>query len=462
MKETILVIDDEEVIRKALDRFLKNQGYHVYLASDGEQGLDMIASENIDAAFVDLQMPKLPGMEVVKKIKETKPDTVTIVMTAYGTIPSAIEAIKLGAYHYLTKPFELDEIKELLNKALDYHRLKRENVLLKRQLKDKYKFSNIIGESEAIKSVFNLIEKVAHTDSTVLITGESGTGKELVARAIHYNSPRAERALITVNCAAIPENLLESEIFGHVKGAFTGAISTKPGRFEMAHGGTIFLDEIGDMGLKLQVKLLRVLQERRFEPVGSTRSKEVDVRIITATNQDLEKMVKSGRFREDLFYRLNVIPIHIPPLRERIGDIPLLTQHLLQRANESNNKRVSSFSSEVMALFEQYEWQGNIRELENLIERLVILKGDGAITAHDLPPHMNEGKTKDLFTSISIPDQGISFKAVVSNFEKELILKALKKTQWNKNRAASLLRLNRTTLVEKIKKKQLEKFSVEN
>ena len=462
MKETILVIDDEEVIRKALDRFLKNQGYHVYLASDGEQGLDMIASENIDAAFVDLQMPKLPGMEVVKKIKETKPDTVTIVMTAYGTIPSAIEAIKLGAYHYLTKPFELDEIKELLNKALDYHRLKRENVLLKRQLKDKYKFSNIIGESEAIKSVFNLIEKVAHTDSTVLITGESGTGKELVARAIHYNSPRAERALITVNCAAIPENLLESEIFGHVKGAFTGAISTKPGRFEMAHGGTIFLDEIGDMGLKLQVKLLRVLQERRFEPVGSTRSKEVDVRIITATNQDLEKMVKSGRFCEDLFYRLNVIPIHIPPLRERIGDIPLLTQHLLQRANESNNKRVSSFSSEVMALFEQYEWQGNIRELENLIERLVILKGDGAITAHDLPPHMNEGKTKDLFTSISIPDQGISFKAVVSNFEKELILKALKKTQWNKNRAASLLRLNRTTLVEKIKKKQLEKFSVEN
>jgi DNA-binding NtrC family response regulator len=457
MKETILVIDDEDVIRKALDKFLRGQGYHVLLASDGEKGLQLIQSENVDAVIVDLQMPKVSGMEVVKKIQETKPDVVRVVMTAHGTIPSAIEAIKSGAYHYLTKPFELDEIEELLHKAMDYRRLQRENSQLKKQLKDKYKFDNIVGESEAIMNVFQLVEKVANTDSTILITGESGTGKELVARAIHYNSGRSERPMITVNCAAIPENLLESELFGHVKGAFTGAVTTKAGRFEMAHGGSIFLDEIGDMSLKLQVKLLRVLQERKFEPVGATRPKEVDVRIITATNRDLEKMVAEGHFREDLYYRLHVIPIHLPALRDRLSDLPRLLDHFIRKGNKSHQKNVTGFSQEAMKVCEQHEWPGNVRELENLVERLVILKGQGSVTIDDLPPHLNEEKSRDLFGAVAIPDQGISFKSVVAQFESELILKALTKTKWNKNKAASLLNLNRTTLVEKIKKKQLDK-----
>jgi len=460
VKETILVIDDEEVIRKALDKFLKQQKYHVLLASDGEQGCQMLKEESVDAVLVDLMMPKVSGLEVVKKIQEVNPDIACIMMTAFGTIANAIEAIKAGAYHYLTKPFELDEVKDLLHKALDYRRLKVENVQLKRQIKDKYKFDNIIGESEAIKGVFSLIEKVANTDSTVLITGESGTGKELVARAIHYNSQRSDKPLITVNCAAIPENLLESELFGHMKGSFTGAISTTPGRFEMAHRGSIFLDEIGDMSPKLQVKLLRVLQERRFEPVGSTRPKEVDVRVITATNRKLEVMVEEGGFREDLYYRLNVIPIHIPPLRERPEDIRLLIDFFLSRANKNNSKCVTGFSKEALKVCEQYEWQGNVRELENIVERLVVLKGGGTITVEDLPFHINGGETKDVFGPLVIPDRGISFKSVVSKFENELILKALKKTHWNKNKAASLLNLNRTTLVEKIKKKQLEKFII--
>ena len=430
------------------------------LASDGEQGCQMLKEESVDAVLVDLMMPKVSGLEVVKKIQEVNPDIACIMMTAFGTIANAIEAIKAGAYHYLTKPFELDEVKDLLHKALDYKRLKVENVQLKRQLKDKYKFDNIIGESEAIKGVFSLIEKVANTDSTVLITGESGTGKELVARAIHYNSQRSDKPLITVNCAAIPENLLESELFGHMKGSFTGAISTTPGRFEMAHRGSIFLDEIGDMSPKLQVKLLRVLQERRFEPVGSTRPKEVDVRVITATNRKLEVMVEEGGFREDLYYRLNVIPIHIPPLRERPEDIRLLIDFFLSRANKNNSKCVTGFSKEALKVCEQYEWQGNVRELENIVERLVVLKGGGTITVEDLPFHINGGETKDVFGPLVIPDRGISFKSVVSKFENELILKALKKTHWNKNKAASLLNLNRTTLVEKIKKKQLEKFII--
>ena len=457
MKETILIIDDEEVIRKALEKHLKHQGYQVLLAADGEKGLQMTKEEEVDAVMVDLKMPNISGMEVVKKIQETNPDIICVVMTAFGTIPSAIEAIKSGAYHYLTKPFELEEIKEILNKALEFRRLKRENVQLKKQLKAKYKFDSIVGESEAIMNIFRLVEKVANTDSTVLITGESGTGKELVARAIHYNSQRSDHSLITVNCSAIPENLLESELFGHVKGAFTGAIATKLGRFELAHRGTIFLDEIGDMSQNLQVKLLRVLQERRFEPVGSTRSKEVDVRIITATNRNLEKMIAEGHFREDLYYRLHVIPINIPPLRERTSDISLLIDHFVKVANKNNEKKVSGFSREALRICEQYDWPGNVRELENLVERLIVLNETGTVTASHLPSFLNEKKTEELYGPITIPDRGISFKAAISNFESELILKALKKTHGNKNKAALLLHLNRTTLVEKIKKKQLGK-----
>jgi transcriptional regulator with GAF, ATPase, and Fis domain len=340
---------------------------------------------------------------------------------------------------------------------LEHRQAREENRRLKQQLSRKHGLESVIGVSDGMKTIFELVDKVADTDSTVLLLGESGTGKEMVAKAIHYNSRRLSRPLVPVNCAAIPEDLLESELFGHVKGAFTGAVVTRTGRFEMADGGTLFLDEIGDMSPKLQVKLLRVLQERRFEPVGSGRSLEVDVRIVAATNKNLEKMVKERTFREDLFYRLNVIPIRIPPLRERKGDIPLLVEHFLQKFSAENGREIPAVTPEAMQVLSDYAWPGNVRELENAVERLVILKADGNVRVKDLPEKLLGGGGK-IFTNVNIPDHGISFKNVVSDFENELILKALEKAAWNKNKAATLLKLNRTTLVEKIKRRQLEKI----
>lgn len=456
MKGNILVVDDEVAIRRALERFLTGLGYQVWGVENAADALKIIHSEVIDLALVDLVMPEMDGVELVKKMKSINPNLVAIVMTAYGTITSAVEAMKSGAYHYLTKPFELEDIASLVATGLEHQQLREENRYLKMQLKKKYKFENIIGSSDSMQQVFGLIEKVADTDSTILILGESGTGKELVARAIHYNSRRSDKPLITVNCGAIPEELLESELFGHVKGAFTGAHSTKPGRFDAADGGTIFLDEIGDMSPKLQVKILRVLQERRFEPVGSTKTHEVDVRIITATNQDLEQAVKDGRFREDLFYRLNVIPIRIPPLRERRSDIPLLLRHFISRFNEENERSVDGFTDAAAMVLENYDWPGNVRELENLMERIIVLKGEGSIALEDLPPHLKGVTEKFESGNIYIPSEGISFKEAVSEFEKKIIKQALEKTRGNKNRAASLLKLNRTTLVEKIKKMGIE------
>jgi len=452
LKANILVVDDEVAIRRALERFLTSLGYQVWGVGSAEDALKVVDKEVIDLALIDLVMPQMDGVELIRRIKVVSSNIVPIVMTAYGTITSAVEAMRAGAYHYLTKPFELDDIASLIETALEHQQLKEENWYLKKQLKSKYKFDNIVGTSEGMEEVFSLVEKVADTDSTVLVLGESGTGKELVARAIHYNSMRLEKPLITVNCGAIPEELLESELFGHIKGAFTGAHTTKPGRFDAADKGTIFLDEIGDMSGKLQVKILRVLQERRFEPVGSTKTHEVDVRIITATNQDLEKAVKEGRFREDLYYRLNVIPVKIPPLRERRSDIPLLIHHFLQKFNEENEKVVEGVSEEAMSILANYDWPGNVRELENTVERIIVLKDKGEIDIADLPPQIKGEGERFEHKSIYLPSDGLSFKDAVMQFEKELIKQALDRTGGNKNRAANLLNLNRTTLVEKVKK----------
>jgi DNA-binding NtrC family response regulator len=461
---TIMIVDDEAAVCKALDRFLTGLGYQVLTAPDGEEALSMLGEQVVDLALVDLVMPKMDGIELIHRMKRLHPDIVPIVLTGFGTITTAVEAMKGGAYHYLTKPFELDDIASLVAKALEHRNLKEENIELRRQVKERYRFENIVGTSDEMMEVFELVDKVADTDSTVLILGESGTGKELIARAIHYNSRRREKPLVTVNCAAIPEELLESELFGHTKGAFTGAVATKPGRFDAADHGTIFLDEIGDMSFKLQVKVLRVLQEQRFEPVGSTKTRQVDVRIITATNQDLEKAVKERRFREDLFYRLNVIPIHLPPLRDRISDIQLLVKHFIDKYATSSGHHISGISDEASTALTGYGWPGNVRELENIIERVVVLKSEGLVEMSDLPPKIrgaapavSRPDTVRASRDIEIPDKGMSFKRAVADFESKLIMKALEKTGGNKNKAATLLQLNRTTLVEKIKKKQAGK-----
>ncbi len=458
---TILIVDDEVAVRKALEKFLTSLNYQVLTASDGEEALNLIQQETVDLALVDLVMPKMDGIELIHRMKRLYPHIIPIVLTGFGTITTAVEAMKAGAYHYLTKPFDLDDIASLIATALEHRQLKQENIELKRQVREKYRFENIVGSSDEMMEVFDLVEKVADTDSTVLILGESGTGKELIARALHYNSRRRDKPLITVNCAAIPEELLESELFGHVKGAFTGAVANKPGRFDAADQGTIFLDEIGDISFKLQVKVLRVLQEQRFEPVGSSKTHQVDVRIIAATNQDLERAVKEKRFREDLYYRLNVIPVHIPPLRERKSDFPLLVKHFVDKFATSSGHRISGMTEEAMEALRHYHWPGNVRELENLIERAVVLKAEGKIDLNDLPEKVvGAGAVPRAATAvpggIEIPNGGVSFKGAVSDFENLLILKALEKTGGNKNKAASLLKLNRTTLVEKIKKKQLE------
>lgn len=453
MAKSILVIDDEEVLLKALDRYLKGEGYDVSAFSDWERGLEAAREKSFDLLLVDLMLPKSSGIEVIRKLKGIHPSVVSIVMTGFGTIPSAVEAIRAGAYHYVTKPFDLEDIGSLIAKALDHAQLREENRFLKRQLQAKFGFENIIGESLPMKEVFRLVEKIADTDSTVLITGESGTGKELIAQAIHYRSRRAERPFVAVNCAAIPEGLLETELFGHVKGAFTGAVTTRPGKFELADRGTIFLDEIGDMSPKLQVKVLRALQERVIQPVGSSKNREVDIRVIAATNQNLEEAVAKGRFRQDLFYRLHVIPIHLPALRERKDDLPLLLQHFLQKCQTNGrDRRTTSFSPEVVDRLRAYDWPGNIRELENLVLRLVVLKGGGEISSADLPANLSGRGSELVSENVSFPEEGVDLRGMVERFEGELIRKALEQSGGNKNRAAQLLRLNRTTLIEKLKK----------
>ncbi len=425
------------------------------MAPDAAEALQVIASERIDLVLCDIQMPGINGLELVRQVRDVEPDLPCIVMTGYNTPENSVEALSAGAFWYLEKPFEqerLDVIRQLVDKAIQHGRLKSENHHLQKQLRSRHKFDSIIGKSSRLGRTLAIVEKVADTESTVLLTGESGTGKELFARALHYNSRRAERPLVTVNCGAIPEELLESELFGHVKGAFTNAVNHREGRFAAASGGTIFLDEIGDMSPNLQVKLLRVLQERTFEPVGSSKTQKADVRVIAATHQDLPKLIAAGLFREDLFYRLNVLPIEVPPLRERIEDLPLLVHHFLDLARQDRGSRIQGVTDEAMEQLMDYHWPGNVRELENLIERLTVLVGEGDIELADLPTEIRaEPITRVL--APRVPSTGLNFTAVVGRFETELIEQALEHTHWNKNRAAGLLGLNRTTLIEKIKKR---------
>lgn len=454
-KSHVLVVDDEELYRRAIERILRRVGYDVLMAGDATEALRILSTESVDLVLCDIQMPGINGLELVRQVHEVQPDLPCIVMTGYNTSQNSIEALQAGAFWYLEKPFEqdqLDVVRQLVAQAIEHGRLKSENRLLQSQLRSQHKFDSIIGKSDSLARTLSIVEKVADTDSTVLITGESGTGKELVARALHYNSHRAERMLVTVNCGAIPEELLESELFGHVRGAFTNAIQHRDGRFTVAHRGTIFLDEIGDMSPNLQVKLLRVLQDRSFEPVGSSKTQKVDVRVIAATHQDLPSLIEQGRFREDLYYRLNVLPIEVPPLRDRIEDLPLLMHHFLDIARLERGSRIEGISDEAMQRLMDYHWPGNIRELENLTERLTVLVGVGEIQIDDLPDAIRAEPTIQHWAP-RVPSTGIDFNKVVGRFESELIEQALEHTHWNKNRAAGLLGLNRTTLLEKIKKR---------
>jgi len=451
----VLVVDDEELYRRAIERILRRVGLDVLMARDASEALQVIATRPVDLVLCDIQMPGINGLELVRQIHDVEPDLPCIVMTGYNTPENSIEALQAGAYWYLEKPFEqdrLDVVRQLVTQAIEHGRLKSENRLLQRQLRSRHKFDSIIGKSDSLARTLSIVERVADTESTVLITGESGTGKELVARALHYNSRRADRMLVTVNCGAIPEELLESELFGHVKGAFTNAVGARDGRFSVAHGGTIFLDEIGDMSPNLQVKLLRVLQERTFEPVGSSKTQKVDVRVIAATHQDLPNLIRQGRFREDLYYRLNVLPVEVPALRDRIEDLPLLIHHFLDIARNERNSRVDGVTDPAMQLLMDYHWPGNVRELENLTERLTVLVGAGDIDVEDLPTQIRAEPTPQHWAP-RVPSSGLDFNAAVGRFETDLIEQALDHTNWNKNRAAGLLGLNRTTLIEKIKKR---------
>ncbi|MFN7729540.1 MAG: sigma-54-dependent transcriptional regulator [Bdellovibrio sp.] len=454
----LLIVDDESTLRTALFRVLEKRNLHVITANKIEEAKQLGSTDTqLDLALVDLNLPDGDGIELMTWIKSQHPGCQVIILTGHATIESAVRATQLGAFHFMTKPFSMDELVNVVEKALNQQKLQQENIQLKRELGRRSSFSQIIGGSDEIQEILSLVERVADTESTVLITGESGTGKELIARAVHYNSTRSDHPFIAINCGAIPAELLESELFGHVKGAFTGAIATRVGRFEMADGGTIFLDEIGDLEPSLQVKLLRVLQERSFEPVGSTKTVSVNVRVIAATNKNLEDQVSYGKFREDLFYRLNVIPISLPALRERKSDIPLLFAHFMEHFNKSKSRKLAGISSEAMDCLCNYGWPGNIRELENLVERLAILKGFGQVEVADLPAKYRtlQANLAGDAMSFEIPEAGMDFNTAVDMFENQLILRALEKTGWNRNQAALLLRLNRTTLVEKIKKKGL-------
>jgi DNA-binding NtrC family response regulator len=454
-KPHVLVVDDNEFFRSAVERMLARAGYTVTAARDGAEAMGIVASQPVDLVLCDVKMPGISGNELVRQVRDVNPDLPCIVITGYGGAEASLEALQAGAYWYLDKGSEQtahDVLRKLVSQAIEHGRLKAENRLLHRQLQGRYGFDQLVGTSDALQRVLELVERVADTDSTVLITGESGTGKELIARAVHWGSRRAERMFVTVNCGAIPEELLESELFGHVRGAFTNAVAAREGRFSLAHGGTIFLDEIGDMSPTLQVKLLRVLQDRTFEPVGSSQTQRVDVRVIAATNQNLTTAIRERRFREDLFYRLNVIPVETPPLRERKDDIPLLVQHFLKKVQEDRRVPACTLDGDALAQLCAHDWPGNVRELENTIERLVVLKGGGAIGVGDLPASLREAAVRSVSPTPTVTSAGLPLTATVDRFEAELIRQALQHTSWNKNQAAKLLEMNRTTLLEKIKK----------
>src|SRR5262245_14529989 len=448
----VLLVEDEAPLREALAEQLVDRGYAVEQSESGETALAKLTDFAFDVIITDLRLPGIDGSDVIDAALDRYPDIVAIVVTGFGTVKDAVEAIKRGAWDFVSKPFQIDELLHALHSALEQRRLKSENAYLRAQLDERHRFEGLIGKSPAMKRLFQLLETVAATNSTILITGETGTGKEVVARAIHHNSPRKTHRFVALNCSAIPETLLEAEIFGHVRGAFTGAIGNREGRLEQAHRGTLFLDEVGTMSAALQMKLLRVLQEREFERVGDSRTTKVDVRVIAATNSDLPKMVGEGQFREDLYYRLNVIPVQIPPLRERRDDIPLLVQHFLERFRGDRPAAVT-VSQEAMRSLMSYAWPGNVRQLENATERAVAFGASrGQIEAADLPPEIAGAQSPALNAPFALPEEGVDLDALVSTIERELIQRSLERTGGNKGQAAKLLNLKRTTLVEKLKR----------
>jgi two-component system response regulator PilR (NtrC family) len=436
-KGRILIIEDEKSLKEVLRILLEEEGYEITAASNGLEGMDYIQNDIFDLVVTDIKMPKADGFEVLKKVKGISPSTIVIMITAFGTTESTIEAMKLGAYDYIHKPFKIDEIRHVIQKAFEKKNLSEELSLLREKIKSSFGLENIIGKSLKMQELFTLIQKVAQSNSTVLITGESGCGKELVAAAMHNLSPRKNRNFVTINCATFPEGLLESELFGHVKGSFTGALYNKEGLFEVANTGSIFLDEIGEMPLSLQSKLLRVLENGTFRRVGGLNDITVDVRVISATNKDISEAVASGSFREDLFYRLNVVPLNIPPLRERPDDIPLLLDHFLSRFS-SNTKK---FSPEALRFLMNYSWKGNVRELENMVERTVLLTDREIILPEDLPEEIC--KAVELRRHLpEITDEGIDFEGILEQIEKSYLIKALEKAKGIKTDAAKLLNLS--------------------
>jgi two-component system response regulator AtoC len=454
VSKRILIVDDEESFRHMLSVILIKEGYEVDTSSNGEEALQKATASTFDHILCDVRMPRMDGLAFLREIKKTGMETTITVMSAYGTVDTAIEAMKLGAYDYISKPFKPDEIILTLRKAEEREQLRKENQLLRKEVAKEYSFENIVSKNEKMMKIFDVIKKVAHYKSTVLITGESGTGKELVARALHYNSDRSPNPFIAVNCGAIPENLLESELFGHAKGAFTDAIRTKKGLFEEADGGTLFLDEIGDLPGQLQVKLLRVLQDGEIRRVGESKPIKIDVRIVAATVKDLPKEVNEGRFREDLFYRLNVLPLHIPPLRERKEDIPLLIHHFIGKYNQAMNKNVNGVDHKAMETLMSYRWYGNVRELENTIERAIVLSEKNDIEAENLPIEIQTRSKEEPQPEI-LPDEEYSIKKASKSLEINLIKKALKKTKGNHTHAARLLEISHRALLYKIKEYEI-------
>ncbi len=451
----LLLVDDERPLREAIAERLGDHGFQVAQADSGETALERLAEFAFDIVVTDLRLPGIDGRQVLDAAIERYPDIIAIVITGFGTVKDAVEAIKQGAADFITKPFQFDALLHVLRSALEQRRLRSENAYLRSQLEERFRIDGIVGHSRAMRDLYQMLETVAATSSTVLITGETGTGKELAARAIHHASPRRAQRFLALNCSAIPETLLEAELFGHVRGAFTGAVGTRQGKLEQAHKGTLFLDEVGTMSPALQSKLLRVLQEREFERVGDSHPIRIDVRIIAATHSDLQQMVADGSFREDLFYRLNVIPIALPPLRERREDVPLLVRHFAEKLSRdvTPGRPPVTMSQEAMRCLMAYDWPGNVRQLENAVERALALSpGRSQIEVSDLPAEVQQAPDRPGDTREAFPEGGVDFEAHVREVELALITRALERTGGNKRQAAKLLNLKRTTLIEKLKR----------
>ena len=453
----ILVIDDEMIVCESCKRILEEDGYEVETALSGKEAFEKMKENPFDIVITDLKMPGIDGMEILRIFHKDYPDTIVIMITGFSTVETAVEAMKLGAFDYIPKPFTPDEVSIVVKKAIEKKSLLLENIYLRQELQEKYGFHNIVGKSKKMQEIYRIIAKVAMTDSTVLIFGQSGTGKELIARAIHFNSPRRDKQFVPVDCAVLSENLLESELFGHIRGSFTGAVTTKPGLFEVADGGTVFLDEVGNISLAIQAKLLRVLQEREFTPVGGTKAKKVDIRLIAATNKDLEKMIKEETFREDLYYRLHIVPITLPSLKDRQEDIPLLAVHFLKKYAEEMGKTIRGFTPEAMEKLMRYPWPGNVRELENVVERTVVMMDEEMVRVEHLvlPDQQEKRELEERVPTTSEELKEIKKhirEKAVEEIERAFVLQALERNHWNVTRAAEevgMLRPNFQALMRK-------------